>query len=171
MEVFTPGTRVLHPLRFFKVEDTAGIIIALVSALMTLSSIRTFATRFMLTCALSMKFRDEGELGYPCIRIPSIQIAGDGLTLNAFAECRNFTGDGCEPYAAAGLELRNANRDICQKQSKDNGTTWSALKVIVRVCTLYTYTAVPCSFIFLHFFFQGVVGGGGGANSVHLLRC
>lgn len=29
------GTRVLHPLRFFKIEDTAGIIIALVSALMT----------------------------------------------------------------------------------------------------------------------------------------
>ena len=33
------GTRVLHPLRFFKLEDTAGIIIALVSALMTPSSI------------------------------------------------------------------------------------------------------------------------------------
>ena len=32
-------TRVLHPLRFFKLEDTAGIIIALVSALMTPSSI------------------------------------------------------------------------------------------------------------------------------------
>lgn len=33
------GTRVLHPLRFFKLEDTAGIIIALVSVLMTPSSI------------------------------------------------------------------------------------------------------------------------------------
>ncbi len=33
------GTRFLHPLRFFKLEDTAGIIIALVSALMTPSSI------------------------------------------------------------------------------------------------------------------------------------
>ena len=43
---FLPGdgliqecTRVLHPLRFFKLEDTAGIIIALVSALMIPSSI------------------------------------------------------------------------------------------------------------------------------------
>ena len=35
----TNGTRVLHPLRFFKLEDTAGIINALVSALMTPSSI------------------------------------------------------------------------------------------------------------------------------------
>ena len=33
------GTRVLHPLRFFKLEDTAVIIIELVSALMTSSSI------------------------------------------------------------------------------------------------------------------------------------
>lgn len=78
-----------------------------------------------------------GELGYPCIRIPSILLSGDGLTLNAFAECRNFTGDGCEPHAVGGTsELRNANRDICQKQSTDNGTSWSPLKVIVRAVSL-----------------------------------
>ena len=35
-----------------------------------------------------------GEAGYPCIRIPSLVLAGDGKTLNALAECRNFTGDG-----------------------------------------------------------------------------
>ena len=33
------GTRVLHPLRFFNLEDTAGIIIALISMLMNPSSI------------------------------------------------------------------------------------------------------------------------------------
>ena len=38
-QIHSQRTRVLHPLRFFKLEDTAGIIIALVSALMTPSSI------------------------------------------------------------------------------------------------------------------------------------
>ena len=38
-KIWTRRKRVLHPLRFFKLEDTAGIIIALVSALMTPSSI------------------------------------------------------------------------------------------------------------------------------------
>ena len=36
---FRNGTRVLHPLHFFNLEDTAGIIIAVVSARMTPSSI------------------------------------------------------------------------------------------------------------------------------------
>ena len=35
------GTRVLHPLRFYTLEDTARIIIVLVSALMTPSSIHS----------------------------------------------------------------------------------------------------------------------------------
>ena len=34
-----PRTRVLHPLRFFKLEDTAGIIIALVSPLMSIPAV------------------------------------------------------------------------------------------------------------------------------------
>ena len=38
-ETCSKCTRVLHPLRFFKLEETAGIIIALVRALMTPSSI------------------------------------------------------------------------------------------------------------------------------------
>ncbi|EDQ86314.1 uncharacterized protein MONBRDRAFT_28502 [Monosiga brevicollis MX1] len=69
-----------------------------------------------------------GELGYPCIRIPSILLAGDNRTLLAFAECRNWTGDGCEPQGfedARYNSTSNANRDLCMK-------TWSALHVIQR---------------------------------------
>jgi len=72
-----------------------------------------------------------GELGYPCIRIPSIALAGDGRTLNAFAECRNSTGDGCEPLHPAPQNPKTkSNRDICQKQSHDGGMTWGPLRVI-----------------------------------------
>ena len=80
-----------------------------------------------------------GELGYPCIRIPSIILGGDNSTLLAFAECRNFTGDGCLPVAspaasvgATGSGSRNANRDLCQKRSLDGGATWGPLAVIAR---------------------------------------
>eukprot|EP00038_Savillea_parva_P011514 m.198036 g.198036 ORF g.198036 m.198036 type:complete len:464 (-) comp20324_c0_seq1:39-1430(-) len=71
-----------------------------------------------------------GELGYPCIRIPSISLAGDNMTLNAFAECRNWTGDGC--YPTSGPPSQGENRDICMKSSVDAGKTWSPLRVIAR---------------------------------------
>eukprot|EP00041_Stephanoeca_diplocostata_P035691 m.1268133 g.1268133 ORF g.1268133 m.1268133 type:complete len:454 (-) comp24744_c0_seq13:7009-8370(-) len=73
-----------------------------------------------------------GELGYPCIRIPSIALSGDGRTLNAFAECRNWTGDGCEPRVLPPKWHSSTNRDICQKQSFDGGKTWTGLRVIAR---------------------------------------
>ena len=43
-----------------------------------------------------------GEAGIPCIRIPSIIMAGEDAAapLLAFAECRYGTGDGCEPHSA-----------------------------------------------------------------------
>ena len=58
-------TRVLQPLRFFKLEDTAGIIIARVSTLMTPSSTPSERLIFMLTCAFSIKiFRPRyGDMG------------------------------------------------------------------------------------------------------------
>jgi len=81
-----------------------------------------------------------GELGYPCIRIPSVILGGDNRTLLAFAECRNFTGDGCLPVGAIASPMasrlapvsRNANRDLCQKRSLDGGVTWGQLTVIAR---------------------------------------
>lgn len=46
---------ILPPLRFFKLEDTAGIIIALVSVPMTPNSILLGDSFYMLTCAFLMK--------------------------------------------------------------------------------------------------------------------
>ena len=96
-----------------------------------------------------------GEGGCPCIRIPSI-VETPNHTLVAFAECRTWTGDGCEPNSATSTRIRtrttnktkafqdditkqkpninmisnpeNENiRYICSKRSFDNGQTWSNL--------------------------------------------
>ncbi len=73
-----------------------------------------------------------GELGYVCIRIPSIALAGDNKTLLAFAECRTSAGDGCEPLHPNATAHSKNPRDICQKSSTDSGQTWSSLKVIAN---------------------------------------
>lgn len=74
-----------------------------------------------------------GELGYPCIRIPSVALAGDNKSLNAFAECRFFTGDGCEPVRLPpGYKPGSKRRDICQKRSTDAGLSWTPLRVIAH---------------------------------------
>lgn len=70
-----------------------------------------------------------GEAGYKCIRIPSLLLAGDSLL--AFAEGRNFTGDGCHPLAP-GPVPNNWNRDLVLKRSLDGGASWTALLVVAR---------------------------------------
>jgi hypothetical protein len=48
-------------------------------------------TEVLASCTSNTTFVDvftPGELGYPCIRIPSILLAGDNTTLFAFAEVR-----------------------------------------------------------------------------------
>eukprot|EP01064_Diplonema_japonicum_P035167 TRINITY_DN7539_c0_g1_i1.p1 TRINITY_DN7539_c0_g1~~TRINITY_DN7539_c0_g1_i1.p1 ORF type:complete len:455 (+),score=81.24 TRINITY_DN7539_c0_g1_i1:49-1365(+) len=75
------------------------------------------------------------EGGYPCIRIPAIvSIPTMNNRLLAFAECRNWTGDGCEPTTpnTHPPTVKNNNRDLCTKHSDDNGATWSNLVVIAR---------------------------------------
>eukprot|EP00054_Salpingoeca_dolichothecata_P015800 m.91606 g.91606 ORF g.91606 m.91606 type:complete len:447 (-) comp21663_c0_seq5:367-1707(-) len=73
-----------------------------------------------------------GEGGYPCIRIPAILLAGDNKTLLAYAECRNWTGDGCEPSKFNIAPTDNSNKDLCQKISVDGGKTWGPLQVIIK---------------------------------------
>ena len=69
----------------------------------------------------------SGEGGYPCIRIPAITSTPDG-TLVAFAECRAWTGDGCEPQSIQYDIIKDTNqRWVCSKISQDNGETWSNL--------------------------------------------
>eukprot|EP01065_Artemidia_motanka_P022821 TRINITY_DN2700_c0_g1_i2.p2 TRINITY_DN2700_c0_g1~~TRINITY_DN2700_c0_g1_i2.p2 ORF type:complete len:456 (+),score=138.13 TRINITY_DN2700_c0_g1_i2:65-1432(+) len=68
---------------------------------------------------------------YPCIRIPSILLAGDKRLL-AFAECRRTIGDGCLPKG--GTDAPGAHRDLCMKKSDNGGETWSDLSVVSRDC-------------------------------------
>jgi sialidase-1 len=70
-----------------------------------------------------------GEAGYNCIRIPSILLV-DNATLLAFAECRNYTGDGCVPEHPASKSVNRV--DLCMKRSNDAGATWSPLHVVAR---------------------------------------
>eukprot|EP00730_Choanoeca_flexa_P017280 TRINITY_DN8301_c0_g1_i4.p1 TRINITY_DN8301_c0_g1~~TRINITY_DN8301_c0_g1_i4.p1 ORF type:complete len:443 (+),score=45.00 TRINITY_DN8301_c0_g1_i4:37-1365(+) len=93
--------------------------------------------QILAECESNTTFVDvftPGELGYPCIRIPSIVLAGNS-TLIAMAECRNWTGDGCNPRGFEGDKYsveRNSNRDLCIKTSQDGGKTWSSLNVVAR---------------------------------------
>ena len=89
-----------------------------------------------------------GEGGYPCIRIPSITSTPSG-TLIAFAECRGWIGDGCEPQNYNHSELSNiqANvnlRWVCQKTSTDQGKTWSNLSFPVGL----NYTSMEPTIVY-----------------------
>jgi sialidase-1 len=105
-----------------------------------------------------------GELGFPCIRIPSVvhvstssstrtwssaepqsaaaaaAATGPGV-LVAFAECRNWTGDGCYPldfqhmtpvekYDEMLMPPEELVRYLCSKKSTDGGKSWSDLKLV-----------------------------------------
>ena len=73
------------------------------------------------------------EGGYPCIRIPAIIRMPQLNRIIAFAECRNWTGDGCIPTPPNGVNVTtNPNRDVCMKYSDDGGVQWSELLVILR---------------------------------------
>eukprot|EP01062_Namystynia_karyoxenos_P053889 TRINITY_DN438_c0_g1_i2.p1 TRINITY_DN438_c0_g1~~TRINITY_DN438_c0_g1_i2.p1 ORF type:complete len:465 (+),score=152.89 TRINITY_DN438_c0_g1_i2:122-1516(+) len=72
----------------------------------------------------------DGDV-YPCIRIPSILLAG-GKVLLAFAECRRTLGDGCNPDG--GHNLPGARRDVCMKSSTNGGAEWSSLSIVARAC-------------------------------------
>ena len=69
----------------------------------------------------------DGEF-FPCTRIPTaLAVPGTSVRL-AFAECRRWVGDGCEP---AGLptpvHVDQGDRFICMKRSVDAGCTWGGL--------------------------------------------
>ena len=103
-------------------------------------------TQLQLQASTSVDVFTPGEGGYPCIRIPSI-VETPNHTLVAFAECRTWIGDGCEPIStsqnghdqnlskeknlqSSKLNVNSENesiRYICEKRSFDNGKTWSNL--------------------------------------------
>ena len=74
---------------------------------------------------------------FPCIRIPSAiwlnNSSGDGAgTVLAFAECRRWAGDGCEPTALPPRpypsSAEETNRYVCMKASTDGGRTFGTLE-------------------------------------------
>lgn len=91
----------------------------------------------------------SGEGGYPCHRIPSVVLVGDGELL-AFSEARLWSGDGCYPHRSdpmlgadgkmlIGADGRglvddgesNRRTDIGMKRSIDGGVTWGNLSIVV----------------------------------------
>eukprot|EP01084_Bolivina_argentea_P282228 483050_1 len=90
-------------------------------------SIVTFILTTVFSQDLGITVFKPGEGNYPCIRIPSITSTPSG-TLVAFAECRGWIGDGCQPTQYINNITVDTNlRWVCQKISKDQGKTWSDL--------------------------------------------
>ncbi len=65
-----------------------------------------------------------GEVGFPCIRIPYITQTSSGV-LVALAECRQWTGDGCNPSKDSDYQIEGGSTYVCSKRSTDDGQTWS----------------------------------------------
>ena len=69
-----------------------------------------------------------GDGANSCVRIPSLlSIPGSGVVL-ALAECREFVGDGCYPWANDNATLHlpgwGASRYICSRRSTDYGRSF-----------------------------------------------
>jgi hypothetical protein len=68
---------------------------------------------------------ESGIGGFPCVRVPSLLAVPAGPLL-AFAECRSFTGDGCEP-ASGPVVVDERERVVCMRASTSGGKTWGPL--------------------------------------------
>jgi hypothetical protein len=79
--------------------------------------------------ALAPSVFPSGIGGFPCVRVPSL-LAIPGGPLLAFAECRSFTGDGCEPRHRPSENRSSSDikdRVVCMRSSSDAGSTWGPL--------------------------------------------
>ena len=87
-----------------------------------------------------------GELGFPCWRVPAVVLAPSSGRLFAFAEARNYSGDGCYPHSPAGLAClahhdaspgtpppplcEEGPRSLALKTSTDGGQTWGSATIV-----------------------------------------
>jgi hypothetical protein len=73
------------------------------------------------------RFRGGGA-DTPCVRIPSLVAVPGTAVVLALAECRQFVGDGCRPWADDNSSLQGpgwgANRYICGRRSTDYGRSF-----------------------------------------------
>ena len=65
----------------------------------------------------------------PCLRIPSV--VSTDHTLYAFAECRPWLGDGCDPL---GVHSQSGAVHIAMKSSATGGSSWSPLVILTEGC-------------------------------------
>lgn len=82
-----------------------------------------------------------GEGGFPCVRVPSLVYLPGTETLLAFAECRNFTGDGCYKDPQHNHSGDERLRVPCMKQSADGGKSWGGLRALSKVHGSYPTVA------------------------------
>jgi hypothetical protein len=74
----------------------------------------------------------HGDGGFPCWRVPAVVMAKSTGRLFAFAEARNYSGDGCEPD---GLKPNASHpnegpRSLALKTSTNDGRSWSELRIV-----------------------------------------
>ena len=92
---------------------------------------RASSIDFTANAAADVTVFHSGIGGFPCVRVPSL-VAVPGVVLLAFAECRHFVGDSCEPADKRRWNSTDKqSRVICLRRSFDNGTTWGPLNVNV----------------------------------------
>lgn len=76
----------------------------------------------------------HGDGGFPCWRVPAVVLATSTGRLFAFAEARNYSGDGCEP---AGLKPNASHpnegpRSLALKTSTDSGLSVSNFALVLQ---------------------------------------
>eukprot|EP01052_Picozoa_sp_SAG31_P052404 SAG31_NODE_12923_length_906_cov_1.197026_1_plen_204_part_10 len=76
-----------------------------------------------------------------CLRIPSV--VATSTSLYAFAECREWRGDGCDPMGSSssssmvsvgGESPLGARTHIAMKSSSDGGEHWSDINILTEGC-------------------------------------
>jgi hypothetical protein len=74
----------------------------------------------------------HGDGGFPCWRVPAVVLATSTGRLFAFAEARNYSGDGCEPV---GLKPNASHpnegpRSLALRTSTNSGKNWGAIRIV-----------------------------------------
>ena len=105
----------------------------------------------------------HGELGFLCWRVPAVVLAEKSGVLFAFAEARNYSGDGC--VIAGEPQVVSGPRSIGMKTSPDGGQTWAAPRIVdwdgINPAVVYDAAA---DLVVVHYPCQGHYNGCGKAG-------
>eukprot|EP00040_Diaphanoeca_grandis_P030472 m.180121 g.180121 ORF g.180121 m.180121 type:complete len:449 (-) comp32006_c0_seq1:146-1492(-) len=114
------------------------------STLLALTSASVFESgAFKPSTSPDVTVFHAGIGGFKCVRVPGLLVIPANQTdgapnaiILAFAECRNFVGDNCNPTNDANANSSTTitderDRVICGRRSVDGGLTWSTLNANV----------------------------------------